>query len=287
MATTTPANASDEYKDEIRDIVDSTTWGLVMDEVGVTAEVQSVFDNLTSLTSAEQAAISVFVNGLVRDGLWDLMDEFYCPCLNATDYLKGFKGDVLTATGSNTHTTGSWLTVPSGSYLTEGRDFDSYNNGYGAVGGYFSYVGSEPTINWDFWGVNTTTEDNRARWKGSLGTPVQAPWYNSEATTAYEIFVAPTGDVYSIGRALYAEFFEMVAGGVISKTSRAMTGVPANLPFIWNGRNNNGTPAASAVDCRWSCMYQMSSIVSEQSVALRLRILTLLTALGVPGAPTS
>jgi hypothetical protein len=69
----------------------STLTGTAQGETGISDEVQAVYDRMTALSPTEEDAIQVFVDGLVADGIWGKLDEFYCFALNNTDWLTGWK----------------------------------------------------------------------------------------------------------------------------------------------------------------------------------------------------
>ena len=64
--------------------------------------VQHTLNRMSSLSQQETDAITVFIEGCVADGNWDLLDEFWCFALNDTDpdydaaWQTGFKANAVT-----------------------------------------------------------------------------------------------------------------------------------------------------------------------------------------------
>lgn len=101
---------------------------------GYSAEVQAVLNRFTgseALTAAEILKVQTFVDGLVLDSMWSLIDEFWWFRNIGTEAksLIGFKNFTATKIGSPVWSSSGWGTFSAGNMLNSGFNvsFNGYN----------------------------------------------------------------------------------------------------------------------------------------------------------------
>ena len=73
----------------------------ILKKGGFSSEAQAVIDRMTGLTGSEESAISSFVDSLVSNGNWALIDEFFCFGLDTSaNALTGWVAKTATNNGA-------------------------------------------------------------------------------------------------------------------------------------------------------------------------------------------
>jgi len=90
-------------------------------EAGFSADAQAVINRMTAPSSLEQSSIATFVDTLVADGNYALLDEIFGLSLGSTNGLIGFKG-LATATnqGATFDINGASFVAASTQYIDTG-----------------------------------------------------------------------------------------------------------------------------------------------------------------------
>ena len=98
----------------------------------------------------------------------------------------------------------------------------------------------------------------------------------------------PTGDIVGFGLEI-PDLFNLQPGGIIVKSGRVPTAVPAGVPCQWHGQNLNGTPAIGNVQpSRYSMMMEANiSLSAVLQGVIRARCLQFLRDIGVTGIPAT
>ena len=134
-------------------------------------EVQAVLDRMTALSQAEIDAVEAFVDGLVSDGIWASLDEFWCFALNATDYLTGWKSFTATLTGAISHNKDGAIVSDAISHLDTNIELTTLSNYQltDAEAGVYVHTATDwGGGNHDVFGVEDgTTNRMRVRHRGS------------------------------------------------------------------------------------------------------------------------
>ena len=257
---------------------------------GVSSQVQAVFNRMSALTQTEEDAIEAFVDGLVADGAYNATTEIYAPCLNATDFLTGFKFMTLQPSASApVHTPGEFVEFSANSqHYLDSANFDSFANPEGFMGVYNVFTAADTVNNADLFGVADATNECYIRWRGTDTTDFNAIYNVTGATPRSAANVRPTGDMVGLGLE-GLDIFVLQPGGNIVKATRTPTAVPAGFPCQWHGQNLNGTPAAgNMANSRYSLMIHSNLILSTVvQGSMRGRSLQFLRDIGVTGVPAT
>jgi len=258
---------------------------------GTSAEVQAVFDRMSALDQTEKDAIETLVDGLVSDGSYSDITEIYAPCLNATDFLTGFKFMTLQPSASApVHTAGEYVEFSTNAmHYLDSANFDSFATLEGFVGVYNVFTGADTTGNSDLFGVaDAGGRECYMRWRGTDTNDFNALYNVTLATPRTAANTRPTGDVVGMGLE-GLDVFNLSPGGIISKATRITEGVPTTHPFQWHGQNLSGSPAAgNMANSRYSFMLHSNSILSTVAQgSIRARVLQFLRDIGVSGIPVT
>ena len=259
---------------------------------GESAEVQAVFDRMAALTTQEEDAIRTFVNGLVSDGSYAVMTEIYAPCLNATDFLTGFKFMTLQPSASPpVHTPGEFVEFSTNAmHYLDSDDFDTFANVEGFIGVYNVFTAADGVGNSDLFGLaDVGGNECYYRWRGTDTTDFNALYNVTAATPRGATNQRPTGDIVGMGLE-GLEVFELQPGGIIAKSARTPNAsVPTTHPCQWHGQNLSGTPAAgNMANSRYSLMLHSNGLLSTiVQGSIRARILQFLRDIGVTGVPAT
>lgn len=255
---------------------------------GVSPEVQAVFDRMSALTQTEMDAIESFVDGMVAGGFYAEMSEIYAPCLNATDFLTGFKFmSLLPSVTPPVHTPGEFVEFSNNNmHYLDSEDFDTFGTPEGFMGCYNVFTGADTTGNSDLFGLADASNECYYRWRGTDTTDFNAIYNVTTATPRSASNQRPDGDI--VGQGLEGlDVFELQPGGIVVKSTRIPTAVPAGHPCQWHGQNLNGTPAAgNMANSRYSLMVHsnvlLSNIVQGSFRALSLQFLRDIGVTGIP-----
>ena len=256
----------------------------------VSAEVQAVFDRMSALTTTEENAIEALVDGLISDGLYTAMDEIYAPCLNATDFLIGFKADTLINSASpGTHTPGEYIDFTAGAqHLLEGRAYDSFAILNHFVGCYVVLYDPDVVANSDLFGVATGVNECYYRWRGNDTSDENAIIHVTAATPRAVGMVRPTGDVVGAGCDGVVTILQLIVGGVTDATTRTLEGLPITHPMQWHGQNIDGVPSVGNVqNSRYSVMFHLNKTSPPNVTTIRVRMLQFLRDIGVTAVPAT
>ena len=254
--------------------------------------VQAVFDRMSALSLQEEDAIRAMVDGLVSDGLYANVLEFYAPCLNATDFLTGFKVDTLIQSATpGTHVPGEGLDFLGGvQHVLEGRVFASFvnANGQGYSGGYSEFLAADGTGNSDFFGILQGANEVQFRWRGTDTTDYNHKYSNASLTPRVAANTRSNREVWTVGWD-GTDILVSVVGGNLVKATHTFQAVPTTHPMQWHGQNIDGTPAAGNVNnMRFSAMFHLDTVQTSQGVAdLRARVLQFLRDIGVSNVPAT
>ena len=250
------------------------------------AEVGAVFARMSALTQTESDAIEVFVDGMVADGVWTKVTEFYAPCLNATDHLTGFLASSLLVTGTPTHVPGDWLSFTNlNQYLLEDRVYDSFAQLDSFAGAYVEFTAVDTTSNSDYFGIATGTEEAYYRWRGSDTLDSNAVWEVTSATPRAVLTKKPNQTFMGVG--LEGTTISELDQGVLENTTRVRgANVPATHPFQWFGQNIDGTPSlGTKVVSNYACMLHMNGQTQAEILTTWTRVHQFLIDIGVNGVP--
>ncbi len=254
--------------------------------------VQAVFDRMSALSQQEKNAIEAMVDGLVTDGLYSNVLEFYAPCLNATDFLTGFKVDTLIQSAApGTHVPGEGLDFVSGAqHVLEGRTFVSFvnANGQGYSGAYSEFLAADVTGNSDFFGILQGANEVQFRWRGTDDLDYNHKYNTTGLTPRVSANTRSSREVWTVGFD-GTDILVSVFGGNLVKATHTFLAVPTTHPMQWHGQNIDGTPAAGNVrNMRFSAMFHLDTIQTSQGVAdLRARVLQFLRDIGVSNVPVT
>jgi hypothetical protein len=251
-------------------------------------EVQAVFDRMSALTQTEMDAIEALVDGLVADGLYSAVDEIYAPCLNATDYLTGFKVDTLiNSAAPGTHVPGQYIDFTANNqHVLEGRAYDSFAVADHAMGCYVVMYDPDTGGNSDLFGLATAGIEAYYRWRGNDTNDENCLIHVTSATPRAAVIQRPTGDVVGAGFDGGGNIIQLTVGGLTDITARTPEGVPATHPMQWHGQNIDGVPATGNVtNSRYSVMFHLSKTSPMNLTTMRTRLLQFLSDIGVTGLP--
>ena len=254
---------------------------------GVSPEVQLVFDRMSALTQIEMNAIEAFVDGMVVEGMWDDVFEFYSPCLNATDYLTGFKTDTLqNSIPPPAHTPGQFITFANnGQHILEGRNFDTYSTQDIFQGAYVVMTAADTTGNTDIYGLSAGGADTYMRWRGDDTNDFNEHVGQTSAANRSAANLRPTGDFVGLGRVVNQTYNLQPLGPTLIAI-QAFVAHPTGFPIQWHGINNDGTPATgNMANSTYSCMIAMASPAIADVGKVRNLVLLYLIAIGVTGVP--
>ena len=258
----------------------------------ISAPVQAVFARMSALSQQEKNAIEAMVNGLVTDGLYSDVLEFYAPCLNATDFLTGFKVDTfIESANAPTHVPGEGIDFLTGTnHLLEGRAYASFvaANGRGFSGGYSEFFDADIVGNSDFFGLLTGANEVQFRWRGTDTTDYNIKYNTTGLIPRIAASVKTSREVWISGWD-GTDLFATVAGGVVEAVTQTFLGVPITHPMQWHGQNVDGTPASGNLqDMRFSVMFHVGGVpTTARLVAMRARVLQFLRDIGVSNVPVT
>ncbi len=256
-------------------------------ESAVSPEVQLVFDRMSALDVREQGAIQGFVDGMVIEGIWENVFEFYAPCLNATDYLTGFKTDTLVLSPNPPiHTPGEYLDFPVNSmHVLEGRNFETYSQPNILLGCYNVFTEGDVGTNSDLFGIENNGAQTYLRWRGNTNNDFNEYIGDTVAGSRSLAFQRPTGDFVGLGR-IGIDMYNLQPGGPFFISTEPFVEHPSGGPVQWHGIWTNGAPAGGNMQpARYSCMVTMSSPPTEDQGKVRNLVLNFLIAIGVTGVP--
>ena len=253
-------------------------------------EVTAVLARMSALDQTEIGAIEAYVDGMVAQGFYSAMTEIYAPCLNATDFLTGFKFMALQPSApAPVHTPGEFVEFTGNSqHYLDSAPFDSFATAGGFAGVYNVFSGADVTTNSDMFGVATAGIECYYRWRGNDTNDSNAIYNVTSATPRHIGTVRPTGDIVGVGLE-GLEIFELQPGAIIEKAARTPTAVPATHPFQWHGQNIDGVPSVGNVtNSRYSLMLH-SNVILSTVVQGTMRALSLqfLRDIGVTGVPAT
>lgn len=253
----------------------------------VSPEVQAVFNRMSALTPTEEAAIEAFVDGMVALGLWAGIFEFYAPCLNASDYLTGFKADTLLPSASPpVHTPGEYADfINNSQHFLEGRDFDAYSTQNIFMGCYNVFTAADTVQNSDMFGVENGGATTYFRWRGNDTNDFNELIGQTSAAGRSAANVRPEGDIVGQARSS-GDTFNLQPGNVIDSTVQAFVAHPSGGPIQWHGHWTNGVPSAgNMANSRYSCMFSMATPSLANVSNTRALMLQFLIDIGVTGVP--
>ena len=265
------------------------------DNLGVvapSAEAAAALARYSALDATEIAAITAFVNGLNSDGVYGKVAEIYAPCLNATDFLIGFKASslIFTSGGGSLHVPGEYMDFTSHlDYFTEDRAFDTFAQVSMFTGVYLDIAVADTTGDSELFGVLSGGQPAFFRWRGTDTTDFNESWNTTSGSPNTSANLRPVLDFIGIG--LEGTTLSVLGvGGILHQATRnPELVVPATFPFQWFGRNANGVPAASAgnkpVPNRYSLMVHVLGQTDADILNLRTRSLQFLKDIGVTGVP--
>lgn len=257
---------------------------------GFSPAVTAVFARMSALTQTEMDAIEVFVDGLTLDGSYSFITEIYAPCLNATDFLTGFKFmDLVPSASAPVHTAGEFVEFSTNAmHYLDSADFDTFANVEGFIGVYNIFTAADSTGNSDLFGLADASNECYYRWRGTDSTDFNAIYNVTTATPRSASNQRPTGDMVGMGLE-GVDLFELQPGGIVVKSTRITTPVPAGHPCQWHGQNLNGTPAAgNMANSRYSLMIHSNLLLSTVAQgSVRGRSLQFLRDIGVTGIPAT
>jgi len=285
---------TDETKDtaifandaEIINFIDDSDWKPVT-RGGISAEVQLVFDRMVALTPVEQDAIEIFVDGMVSEGLWGNVFEFYAPCLNASSFLIGFKTDTLLQSASPPiHTAGQYLDFTTNAmHVLEGRNFDTYSTPDMFFGVYNVFTDADVNSNSDLFGLTDGSAEVLMRWRGNIQNDFNELVGNTITGGRSAANQRPTGDFVGLGRS-DTTILNLQPGAVVDLATVAFVAMPSGFPMQWHGQMQSGTPAGGNVqNARYSCMMSMAAPSIADSGKVRNLVLGFLINIGVTGVP--
>jgi len=253
----------------------------------VSPEVQLVFDRMSALTGTERNAIEGFVDGMVVEGFWGDVFEFYAPCLNGTDFLTGFKTDtLLNSAQPGTHTAGEYIDFTANAqHLLEGRNFETYSTTDIFIGCYNAFTAVDTGTNADLFGMTDGTRELLMRWRGGNGDFNELIGQTNAGTRSVAN-VRPTGDFVGLGRFATNQTVNLQPNAVTNLAVQTFISMPVGFPVQWHGQMQSGTPASGNVqNARYSCMISMTTPVIADLEKLRALVLEFLTDIGVSGVP--
>jgi len=252
-----------------------------------------VISRMSALSPTEETAIRTYVDGLDADGSYVGITEIYAPCLNATDFLTGFKHMTLQPSSPEPiHTPGEYVdfTTSSRHYL-DSKNFDSFAAIDGYIAAYIVFTDPDVPGNSDLFGVaDAAGNECYMRWRGNDTNDFNAIYNVTSATPRTAANMRPTGDLVGMGLSTVPrDVFVLQPGGIIVKANRLQEGVPQGHPFQWHGQNINGTPSIGNVQpSRYSLMIHANTptdTILQGSV--RARSLQFLRDIGVTGIPAT
>jgi len=253
----------------------------------VSAPVQAVFDRMSALTTTEENAIETFVDGMVAEGMWADVFEFYAPCLNGTDFLTGFLTDTLLPSGlPPVHTAGQYLDfLNNAMHVLEGRNFETYSTQDIFFGAYVVMYDADGTGNSDVYGISNGGADTYMRWRGDDTNDFNEHIGQTSSANRSLANLRPTGDFVGLGRLVNGTYNLQPAGAVILAV-QPFVAHPSGGPVQWHGNWNNGTPSAgNMANSRYSCMISMVAPEVVDIEKLRALVLQFLREVGVTGIP--
>ena len=253
----------------------------------VSAEVQAVFDRMSALTGTERNAIEGFVNGMVTEGLWADVFEFYAPCLNNTDYLTGFLTDTLVESAAPpTHVAGEYIDFTNNTqHVLEGRNFETYSTPNIFFGCYNVFTAADTVNNSDLFGIENGGAQTYMRWRGNDDNNFNEYIGDITPGTRTDASQRPTGDFVGLGRS-GTDMLNLQPGGLVDQGIQAFVVHPTGGPVQWHGIWTNGAPAGgNMANARYSCMMSMAAPAVSEAGKVRNLVLNFLIAIGVPGVP--
>ena len=251
--------------------------------------VSAVLKKLKGLDAAETASITTFVNGMLFDGVWRKVTEVYCPALNATDFLTSwFHGDKLVGLVSNPgdHVKGVGVRFLSDAqFLFEPRNFDTFAK-VESFAGAFVHFESPPAVtsSSDYFGLNSVAEGEAAySWRGTDTFDMETIWNVTLSTPRGTISERPDNDFVGLGLNGIEVTYMGSNAEIVSRDRVPNASVPRGFPMQWFGQNRNGVISTNEKDAMtFSFMLHMNGQTIADMLSTRLRVLTLMTALGVP-----
>lgn len=256
----------------------------------VSSEVAAVLARMSAVDATEIAAITAFVDGIVAIGIYNDISEIYAPCLNATDFLTGFKFMSLVPSASApAHTPGEFVEFSTNAqHYLDSVNFDSFATANGFVGVYNVFTAADTVNNSDLFGVADLVNECYMRWRGSDTNDFNDIYNVTGATPRTAANVRPTGDMVGVGLD-NGDVFNLQPAALVSKATRTPTAVPVGFPFQWHGQNLNGTPASgNMANSRYSLMIHSNGLPSAiPQGELRALCLQFLRDIGVTGVPAT
>ena len=252
--------------------------------------VQAVFDRMSALTPTEEAAIETYVNGLVSDGSYGGITEITANCFNATDFETGFKFmDLIPSPQPPVHTPGEFVDFQNNAqHYLDSVNYDTFATPEGFIAAYVVFTGADTTGNSDLFGLVTAGIECTYRWRGTDTNDFNAIYNVTASTPRSASNVRPTGDLVGFGRE-GLDVFELQPGGIVVKSTRVATAVPASNPCQYHGQNIDGTPAAgNMANSRYSLIIRGNLTLSTVlQGSIRARSLQFLRDIGVTGIPVT
>jgi hypothetical protein len=243
---------------------------------GVSPEVQAVFDRMSALSQSEQDAIEAFVDGLVADGIWASLDEFYCFALNGTDYLTGWKAHTATTTGSVIRTANGVEAGDASSHIDTNVDLTTLTQ-YTLTGGeqgVYAHSNSGWSSNLDYFGATDSANSTSSRHRHTttqtrLNINAGFDSRNSLTTAAFDHILVSSRATPTNGLTLY----DGVQQSAVQNA--APSAIPNGTQWLLRTRNSS-TPSRTGVI--FTSLYIGGTINTVQFLS---RLSTLHTALGV------
>ena len=242
-----------------------------------------------TLSAGEETAIRAFVNGIVADGDYALLDDCWICKVGDSEAVEanrlnmsitGIKSLSATAAGStgpghtvnaginmaSTLATVNHLTVPAPDTLT------NYSLNSASIGAYYLNVSAipQPTN----FGVIDGTASLQAAVRTADGIRSQTNCGTPDDLTPAE--AQASGVLYMIGRYDASNHYAR-KGTTVATAARASQGVPS-FPVVFHGRNNSGTPDSSSSTCDIA-LYFIGANLTSNGANFEARVNTLMAAL--------
>ena len=273
------------------------SFPLLQSGSGVSPEAQAVLDQMVALSPTEENAIITFVDGLVKDLVWDFVIDCWAPCLNVSDHLTDFKnlaGVLTTIDANQTHIPGQGLdfTAFGAGVLTPGNLSSFMNVHPCGAGSYMVFTTVDTAANTDYFGaVDAVPLECYLRWRGDDTTDINLAWTSTGVTPRPpNPSVRPGGafaEVIQAGaQAAGASVYFFNGPDQSPDQARTFEGAWPDARMQFNGRNNVGVTqqARESLHSFWFLMQGHNP--DTDCITMRGRVLEFLTAIGVTGLPT-
>jgi hypothetical protein len=250
--------------------------------VGFSPEVQAVLDRMKALDQTMIDAIEVFVDGLVADGIWALLDDFWCFALNPTDWLTGWKAHTATlnGVGISQNKDGAICGDTNSQMNTNAvlNTLTNYQLGNAELGCYIHSTSNWGTTNNDFYGVDSGATRVRMRHRGSDTVDLNFSM-NSGGNASTPTDPLPIGNILVSLRDNGTNGLALV-DGVQAGSHATPTAVPATAQPCWVfATNQNGAPQTPGIVGDVITSFYVGAQIDTVQFLTRLNVLH--TSLGV------